>query len=449
MAQGWQVGGTMGSGVRRRVARHLLLLALLLSCAVSVCPLRPALSPRPQPSQPAMAMPSPAQHSVPLRAHDKGSAASSPSRVTPPRPSIPLQFKAIVRTQLEEARAYPAYPQTQKGVWSFSSIQNLSRFDLDWGIPSPWELYTSSLLARKLVDGWEVKNGLCHLPYRSYTDVFNWLPNKAKYVGPDHVNGFAVDVWEEIFRRTVTLAVLQSNASIPVQLNISHNVISFDPPSFKGYPPSANVSFLFDPPQSCKIQGGFVCPEGPVIRLNITRFHGQDSTLENRNVADVLGDASYICENPRADDYISFYEIEVNSTWGQYAQCNDGQCPSRNTQYVGRESVHGWGYRGGQCAPENPNTGTWYSLPGNLACPSGSPVQGSCKWKTIRKFKTITLDCLMSKGFASACTKDHHMPFVNAAEVLRDALQFGPEHGGCPDIETDVHSFAFAAEPSH
>eukprot|EP01094_Clydonella_sp_ATCC50884_P017129 TRINITY_DN2927_c0_g1_i2.p1 TRINITY_DN2927_c0_g1~~TRINITY_DN2927_c0_g1_i2.p1 ORF type:complete len:260 (-),score=34.91 TRINITY_DN2927_c0_g1_i2:1320-2099(-) len=229
MAQGWQVGGTMGSGVRRRVARHLLLLALLLSCAVSVCPLRPALSPRPQPSQPAMAMPSPAQHSVPLRAHDKGSAASSPSRVTPPRPSIPLQFKAIVRTQLEEARAYPAYPQTQKGVWSFSSIQNLSRFDLDWGIPSPWELYTSSLLARKLVDGWEVKNGLCHLPYRSYTDVFNWLPNKAKYVGPDHVNGFAVDVWEEIFRRTVTLAVLQSNASIPVQLNISHK---FDPISF-------------------------------------------------------------------------------------------------------------------------------------------------------------------------------------------------------------------------
>ena len=131
----------------------------------------------------------------------------------------------------------------------------------------------------------------------------------------------------------------------------------------------------------------------------------------------------------------------MNTTWGQYGYCNDGQCKGGDDTSVGREAAFGVMPAGGQCSQNHSLTGTWYSMREGARCNGDSyPGDGSstCAWKTMKILKNITSDCLKSIGFLDACEQDDfNFPYDHSTAALIDALENGPENGGCPSVSNE------------
>ena len=93
------------------------------------------------------------------------------------------------------------------------------------------------------------------------------------------------------------------------------------------------------------------------VTMSLYRYHpSSDWDLADHNLADLAGEAAYICssllqepQGVNSDSLISVYLLQLNSTWGVYAHCNDGDCFPSLPHGVGREAVEGIGYYSGQC----------------------------------------------------------------------------------------------------
>jgi len=171
--------------------------------------------------------------------------------------------------------------------------------------------------------------------------------------------------------------------------------------------------------------------------MEVYRFHTEDYTLDNKDVADAMGDATFICfeEGITGNSLVSLYQIEVNTTWGQYALCNFNVCVAQQHNLVGQEAADGLFPNGGQCQA-NENVGNWYSLDDVGKCAEGMPVgTDGCTWRVLAINKTITSTCLNQIGFYNACLADGGVPYTGATAVFEGAfLSDNPSQGGCPAI---------------
>eukprot|EP01102_Stenamoeba_stenopodia_P021369 TRINITY_DN8597_c0_g1_i1.p1 TRINITY_DN8597_c0_g1~~TRINITY_DN8597_c0_g1_i1.p1 ORF type:complete len:410 (+),score=71.22 TRINITY_DN8597_c0_g1_i1:42-1232(+) len=186
------------------------------------------------------------------------------------------------------------------------------------------------------------------------------------------------------------------------------------------------------------------CAPGPVEAIEVYNFHdAEDFALNNTNVADLSGDGNFFCTAvyTKAFGYfqwISQWQIEVNTTWGEYAFCNFGACYKDDTVLVGRQAAYGFGAPlAGQCT-DNGLIGDWYSLPTISNCgPDQNVGDNGCTWKVIERSKTINASCLIEQGIDAVCEQEiSQIPFVGAQQIFAKAfLSDDPEEGGCPPIQ--------------
>ena len=96
---------------------------------------------------------------------------------------------------------------------------------------------------------------------------------------------------------------------------------------------------------------------GPVIELPMFRYHSAtDYSLANKNTADLLGDTAYLCAavwTKPPSQVVSLFSVQVNSTWGQYALCNDNECVGGALGTVGHASMGNLHAFSGQCRSNN------------------------------------------------------------------------------------------------
>eukprot|EP01101_Sappina_pedata_P008030 TRINITY_DN4367_c0_g1_i1.p1 TRINITY_DN4367_c0_g1~~TRINITY_DN4367_c0_g1_i1.p1 ORF type:complete len:401 (-),score=36.08 TRINITY_DN4367_c0_g1_i1:96-1298(-) len=298
--------------------------------------------------------------------------------------------------------------------------------------------YTQAFVQQIAVDGyiWDAVNNQCRPAGSGFPNLFGWLV-LAQSAGVDVIHNIPCNVWYLELPTGNISTCLAGN--LPLRLTISLG--TSNPPTaqvldFYNVNPNLKEPILL--PQECI--NPLICPIGEVVDMEVFRFHTEDYTLDNEDVADALGDASYIClTGSTGDTLVSLYSIQVNTTWGQYALCNNKDCVSLQYTLVGHEAPYGVGKHGGQCN-EATGLGNWYSLDASAKCPNGVGVAGNwCTWKPLSLIKTVSLDCLVNKvGFYNACRQDGRSPFTKAASVLTAAFSSdNPSHGGCPDVNAD------------
>ena len=232
-------------------------------------------------------------------------------------------------------------------------------------------------------------NDLCY-PQPSFWryPTFEWLEN-ATYGGMMVVDGFDCDVW---FDETHAAAFVGDR---PLQYNFSVYTFTFlafenDDSSL----PVFDTTTCYDPP----ICDEFQLPESEIVYL----FHPKNNfDIGGQNVADLLGEASFLCESLAANqtgslsgdaqyDWLTMWRLEfTNRSVGLYENCNGYDppvCLGVNDALVGREAAMGIGKPlAGQCEP-NKLTGSWFSLP---------QCDENCPWTKMERVKTINGSCLL------------------------------------------------------
>lgn len=208
-----------------------------------------------------------------------------------------------------------------------------------------------------------------------------------------------------------------TSSSIPnMTTKLVFEDITLDPPSF---PEGMRLPSrcLDGPPPP-------VCPAGPVVRNFQTykNLNGSASII-NENSADIVGEAAWLCMHGPAhpnDPAVTRYTVDVNTTWGLYAQCNEQMCfnPSPPTPTVGRQCPGCNDPRqSGQCDPDL-SKGAWFSWDESTRCQQGQdPEGGGCAWLYHGPVKTIAVSCIASQGFFKLCSN-----LTQAAEALQGAF---------------------------
>ena len=184
------------------------------------------------------------------------------------------------------------------------------------------------------------------------------------------------------------------------------------------------------------------------------------SAWTNHDVGDLLGDALFVCADNYSvhhysDAFFTELTVEVDTMFGGYASCTDtdpGSCTPgarvpgsveriSNNYSVGRHVATFWGTCGdiinatGQCTP-NTETGSWYSLPSQGECGSGS----NCTWRVIEVGKTVLVQCLLAQGLKESCTKATPVQpsgcaYRATANLMHRALVASdPTQGGCAAV---------------
>lgn len=190
-------------------------------------------------------------------------------------------------------------------------------------------------------------------------------------------------------------------------------------------------------------QSGHAQPS--VVDLTLYRVHSakEPLVLSERNLGDALGDMAFFCDLAGVDgeSLVTKWAVKANSSWGQYGFClfSGGQnvCYGHTGRHVGREGALGVGDGGalGQCGP-NVEVGSWYSFPGDGACPSGAAVgAGGCTWAAAA-VRTVSAGCVMAdRGLRASCARERgHAPMSQSAAIFAAALETDdPALGGCPD----------------
>lgn len=292
-----------------------------------------------------------------------------------------------------------------------------------------------------------------------FNSFFSWLP-AGTYNGLHNLTGRLVDEWVLDFHNgELILDVDHNNNSIPVRFIVpsttitTTSIVNFTFLWSDQLVPGAisNPDQIFEVAPSCLGQGE-VCSPDPaapngVELLDVYVFHDANNfSLINVNVADALGDTFFVCGAVMSDQFtyfqwVSWWEISVNISYGQYQFCNFGSCMGGNKHLVGREGAEGIGEHAGQCTsgPGSANSilGTWYSLPEEGVCDEGAEVgTNGCTWQVVGRMKTINASCLLANGFIDACQSSFHIQNLTAANQLYLAAfqSDDPAVGGCPPL---------------
>jgi hypothetical protein len=99
----------------------------------------------------------------------------------------------------------------------------------------------------------------------------------------------------------------------------------------------------------------------------------------------------------------------------------------------------------------NTDYGTWFSLSQPANCADSDPIgTNGCAWKLNQRLKTISIKCALSMGLQKACLQDGGIPFMNATQVLVQALMdceaLNPPSDG--DSDRTTGRVQVAASPS-
>ena len=275
-----------------------------------------------------------------------------------------------------------------------------------------------------------------------FQHYFSWVENPlvSEYAGEHVVEGKACALWR-LKNKTMSLC---ADGNIPVELNVSGVMPMGSGGSEKRFNTSYRFEalklgeevpeFLFQVPAVCRSMAP-PCENGrgldPVV-LDAYVFHpglfATDYNLEDQDVADLAGDALFICQDclgnqsSMADhnsSLISRYTLEVSPAYGQYALCNgypDTKPPSPvciggDLRLVGRAAPSMAGDGEHRCSADSP-TGFWYHLPKAGRCPSGTRPKkdawsGGCTWSVLKRVKTIRQKCLVKeRGYLNHCRAD-------------------------------------------
>jgi len=309
-----------------------------------------------------------------------------------------------------------------------------------------------------------------------FHDMFSWASNPllSEFLGSHSVAGRQCTLWKFRLGLGLVHQTLCADGNAPVELNISlagHTKVSGYSMSFRFEKLEAQGSDvdpeLLDKPGECET----VAPacsngrgEGP-LALDAYVFHpgmsAIDYDLGDQNVADLTGDAVFICadrmQNNSASSFIdhnytriSRYSLLVAPAYGQYAACNGypdtsppgPTCFGGDTRLVGREAPLFAGDGELRCASKSP-IGFWYGLPKAGRCMKGRAPgldawKSGCTWSVLKRLKTIDQKCLLDDhSFVRQCFEDvqEGKGFPRSTAAL--AAAFSSEDaskGGCPDL---------------
>eukprot|EP00439_Symbiodinium_sp_Y106_P072454 s2796_g13.t1 len=319
---------------------------------------------------------------------------------------------------------------------------------------------------------------------QGFEDMFSWASDPAisEYVGQSSVAGRSCAQWRLRSSSSIINETLCADGDIPVELNISMKS------SAGGVTKESHASYRFDPlsteVDSSLLEKPSICDHvappcengrgvGPVT-LDAYVFHpglsAIDYSIEDQNVADLRGDALFICfdlmsnQSSFADhnySLISRYSLQLSPAFGQYSACNGYPdtkpkgpvCIGGDTRLTGKEAPFFGGEGESRCADESP-IGFWYSLPKAGHCPPGqapstTASESGCTWSIIKRAKTIHQTCLIKDhNFLASCKADFaQKDFARSTAALSAAFESEDfSKGGCPDIggpesKEDVTSF--------
>jgi len=287
------------------------------------------------------------------------------------------------------------------------------------------------------------------------------------------VAGRACNLWN-LRSATASYISLCADGNAPVSLNVSlvMNKSGIGPKTFnmiyefgKLTDGSEVSELLFEKPHICDALVP-PCENGvglEPVPLEVYVFHPAmaaiDYNIEDQNVADLAGDAVFICmdclqENRSFVDLnftlISRWSLEVSPAFGQYALCNGypntkppgPSCIGGDPRLVGKEAPSFAGDGEGRCTVEG-LLGFWYSLPKGGRCqtgqrPSKAAGGSGCTWSIQKRLKTIEQACLLKDhDYLSNCKADvlERKGFSRSMKALQAAFASeDPSIGGCADV---------------
>jgi len=330
-----------------------------------------------------------------------------------------------------------------KYSYSFEILQIISN-DSILQPPSPAVVYSA--------------NGVCRplLHMSNFSSFWSWLP-ESTYRGQVLVDNRLCDEWYlESNGQMFVYYGLSSNTSIPVRLispfpaitsnNASNATMIFSSSLIPG--PFADPEEVFYVADGCFTDGKLcdVPPDEQVVKFQAYVFHDPDDfSLINDNVADLEGDALFVCASLLRHEFsyfklISWWELTFNTSYGQYALCNFGNCFGGNPYAVGREASASFAPNGGQCSTYPNNiTGSWFSLQNVSICAQGQNIgDNGCTWQVVGRYKTINATCLFNHSFIEACITDfqsNRFPLYTANKLFLQAFENDYEsENGCPPL---------------
>jgi hypothetical protein len=356
------------------------------------------------------------------------------SAQTPAKPTLVPTFTANVSLVVDALGNGIAKAMT--GTIYYDEIGKQSRMDLASSYFDQDFEYTSFDSANA---SYSLTNGVCRSfsGTKAFSSYFSWL-GFATYNGSTTLNGQACNNW--VFSKgPLTLSACcdssfcfsftVSGSARPVEIYFTGNL--------------AAVSAPMKLPKAC-LAPPPVCPKNANAwqTMDLFRLHNvNDTTLQQRNTATLIGDLFYICAaliaNPSSpivanDTVVSTFRLNLNSTWGQYALCNHDSCVGGDDRTVGHEATSGFTVGGGQCMMHSA-IGDWFSLTSSSMCAQNATVPStSCAWQLVKRIKSVGMPCLVSAGLVAACHADQlsgGFPFAQSARLVSKAIQ-----RGCPDV---------------
>eukprot|EP00490_Sorites_sp_Unknown_P012282 CAMPEP_0114662658 /NCGR_PEP_ID=MMETSP0191-20121206/25276_1 /TAXON_ID=126664 /ORGANISM="Sorites sp." /LENGTH=419 /DNA_ID=CAMNT_0001899517 /DNA_START=168 /DNA_END=1427 /DNA_ORIENTATION=+ len=389
----------------------------------------------------------------------------------PPRPKVPPRFRADTKVATVAPGGMSsvgpgvfAQDVTEKALW-----QQETR-----SYPFGTQYFAQLLLANSSFDITGGNQSICRqLPMfglQRFVDIFSWAsnPQLSEYVGERTVAGKKCSQWQ--LRSPNHSLSLCADGNIPVEFNTSH--------ATTGIPGTSSYQFgtvvigdqvpesLFQEPLECK-EFAPPCESGlgkAPVDLDAFVFHPSmspaDYNIEDQDIADVEGDAFFICGDRLQGNgssqidhnytLISRYALQISPAFGQYAVCNGypdttpagPSCIGGDPRLVGKEAPFFVGEGESRCATES-ISGFWYSLPKQGHCPDGqspSATAGTsgCTWSIQKRLKTIQQKCLLdTHHFLDLCKADfvEKKGFPRSVAALHAAFESEDlASGGCPDV---------------
>lgn len=395
----------------------------------------------------------------------------------PARPTVPRRFSADIEYVTFES----GFLQTGRGFFAQDANEEAMRVLTvrhTLGMSQLLNNHTSLLLGNEsyIINGGDLP--ICKkLPFfgqQQFVDLFAWAANPAvsRYTGERVVAGRACSLWY-LLSTNQTRISLCAAGNTPVELNVT---LSRSGTTF-------NFTYQFD-----RLKLGSEVPEQLLQKLEICDsfapacengrgldpvpldayiFHPgmsvEDYNIEDQNVADLAGDAAFICmdwlfhESPRLDHnytLISRYSLEISPAFGQYRPCNGypdtippgPSCVPGDPRLVGREAPFSAGEGELRCAAGSP-LGFWYQLPKGGRCstghrPSKEAWATGCTWSVQKRLKTIQQACLLrNHNFLQYCKADvlEDKGFGRSMKALEAAFASEDSSlGGCADVGEPV-----------
>lgn len=395
----------------------------------------------------------------------------------PSRPSVPHRFSSNITFMSGDL----GFPSQGSGLFAQDADQKAMRvetmrpFDFVEGWVTNMTTLTLANASYDVTGGsLPVCRQLAMLRVQRFSDLFSWAANPllSEYGGQHQVDGRQCSLWHlHAQNQSMTLC---ASGDFPVELNMSiflksstggrkfNTTYRFGPLNLGSEVPQ----FLFSKPSICGSLAP-ACENGrglEPVQMDAYVFHpglsAADYNLEDQNVADLAGDALFICMDRLRSQTTSFidhnyslisrYTLQVSPAFGQYGLCNgypDTQppgpfCAGGDPRLVGKERPGFVGDGEGRCAATSP-IGFWLGLPKAGHCPPGqSPTKdawvGGCTWSVQKRIKTIQQTCLLKDhDYLKFCKADfvEKRGFPRSMAALEAAFASeDPSKGGCKDV---------------